>query len=95
MKRKVTVAMLYFDDLGRAEGSVLGPRPGNGAVLHECSAEADFDGLPGNELASREAIQRKLNEGAPAPVETFVGQVPKSTGRPRKHAMRTSLYRLR
>jgi len=61
--------MLHFDDLGRAEGRRLGPKPGKGAVLYHSSGEADFDGLPGNELPSREAVKRKLKEDAPAPTE--------------------------
>lgn len=61
--------MLDFDDLGRAEGRPLGPRPGKGAVIHQLSGEADFDGLPGNELPPREAVKRKLVEDAPAPPE--------------------------
>ena len=61
--------MLDFDELGRAEGTRLGPKPGKGAVLYHSSGEADFDGLPGNELPSREAVKRKLEEDAPAPPE--------------------------
>jgi hypothetical protein len=38
-------------------------------VLHYSSGEADFDGLPGDELPPREAVKRKLNEDAPAPPE--------------------------
>jgi hypothetical protein len=64
--------MLYFDDMGRAEGRHLGPKPGKGAVVHHFSGEADFDGLPGDELASREAVKRKLKEDAPAPPERCV-----------------------
>ena len=59
--------MLDFDDLGRAEGRPLGPRPGKGAVIYQLSGEADFDGLPGNELPLLEAVKRKLAEDAPAP----------------------------
>lgn len=61
--------MLEFDDLGKAEGNALGPKPGRGAVLHQLSGEADFDGLPGDELPPREAVKRKLTEDAPAPPE--------------------------
>ena len=61
--------MLYFDEIGRAEGRQLGPEPGKGAVLYHCSGEADFDGLPGDKLPLREAVKRKLNEDAPAPPE--------------------------
>lgn len=60
-------AMLDFGDIGRSEGSRTGPKPGHGAVLHHCPGEADFDGLPGDELSSREAVKRKLKEDAPAP----------------------------
>jgi hypothetical protein len=35
---------------GRSEGGERGPDPGDGAVIHESSGEADFDGLPGNVL---------------------------------------------
>jgi len=63
--------MMDFDDIGRAEGRQLGPKPGKGAVLHYSSGEADFDGLPGDELPSRELVKRKLNEDAPAPPERF------------------------
>lgn len=55
-----------IDDLGRAEGAELGPEPGKGRVVHESSGEADFDGLPGDELPSRERVKRKLAEDAPA-----------------------------
>jgi hypothetical protein len=60
--------MLDLDDLGSDEKRPLGPRPGQGAVVHHCSGEADFDGLPGDELASREAVKRKLAEDATAPL---------------------------
>jgi hypothetical protein len=63
--------MLDFDDMGRAEGRQPGPRPGKGAVVHHSSGEADFDGLPGNELPPRKAVQRKLNDDAPAPPARF------------------------
>ena len=61
--------MLVFDDFGRSETRPLGPRPGKGAVLHSCSGEADFDGLPGDKLPPRDAVKRKLKEDAPAPPE--------------------------
>lgn len=61
--------MLDFDDMGRAEGSHLGPLPGNGAVLHHSSGEADFDGLPGDKLPPQEAVKRKLDEDAPYALE--------------------------
>ena len=65
--------MLELDDLGRSEGTELGPKPGQGAVVHQCSGEADFDGLPGDELPPREAVKRKLNEDAPAPSDQSAG----------------------
>lgn len=59
------------DDMGSEEGGHLGPQPGKGAVIHHSSGEADFDGLPGDELPSREAVKRKLNEEATAPPELY------------------------
>ena len=35
---------------GRSEEGERGPDAGDGAVIHNSSGEADFDGLPGNEL---------------------------------------------
>jgi hypothetical protein len=32
---------------GRSEGGERGPDPGDGAVIHESSGEADFDGYLG------------------------------------------------
>jgi hypothetical protein len=61
--------MMKLDDLGREDLRPLGPKPGRGAVLYYSSGEADFDGLPGDELPSREAVKRKLAEDAPAPPE--------------------------
>ena len=58
-----------IDELGRDEGTDLGPELGKGKVIHDSSGEADFDGLPGDELPPREAVQRKLTEDAPAPPE--------------------------
>jgi hypothetical protein len=60
---------LGTDDMGRDEGSEPGPEPGKGAVVHHCSGEADFDGLPGDVLPPREAVKRKLNVDAAAPPE--------------------------
>jgi len=57
------------DDMGRDEGNELGPEPGKGAVVYHLPGEADFDGLPGDELPPREAVKRKLNEDATAPPE--------------------------
>jgi hypothetical protein len=33
---------------GRSEEGERGPEPGDGAVIHDSSGEADFDGLPGD-----------------------------------------------
>lgn len=38
------------DPMGADEGEQRGPEPGKGAVVHHSSGEADFDGLPGDEL---------------------------------------------
>ena len=35
---------------GRSSGDSRGPEPGDGAVIHHSSGEADFDGLPGDVL---------------------------------------------
>jgi hypothetical protein len=59
--------LLALDDMGRAEGTRVGPWPGKGALLHQCSGEADFDGLPGDQLLPFEGIKRKLTQDAPAP----------------------------
>ena len=61
--------MLDLNDIGRAEGRHPGPKPGQGAVLHHSPGEADFDGLPGDVLPTREAVKRKLKEDALAPSE--------------------------
>jgi uncharacterized membrane protein YuzA (DUF378 family) len=34
--------------LGDSSGDERGPKPGDGAVIHHSSGEADFDGSPGN-----------------------------------------------
>jgi hypothetical protein len=36
--------------VGLSSGGERGPEPGDGAVIHHSSGEADFDGLPGDEL---------------------------------------------
>lgn len=35
---------------GRDAGEERGPAPGDGAVIHSSTGEADFDGLPGDVL---------------------------------------------
>jgi hypothetical protein len=55
------------DEMGRDEGDKLGPEPGKGAVVHDFSGEADFDGLPGDELPTRERVKKKLAEEAVTP----------------------------
>ena len=42
--------MPELDKLGRSEGPMVGPKPGDGAVIHHSSGEEDFDGLPGDAL---------------------------------------------
>ena len=37
-----------FGGVGRSSGDERGPAPGDGAVVHHSSGEADFDGLPGD-----------------------------------------------
>jgi hypothetical protein len=59
--------MPAVDDMGRDEGKLLGPEPGKGAAIHQSSGEADFDGLPGDELPPRESVKRQLGEDQPAP----------------------------
>ncbi len=44
------------DELGRSEGDERGPEPGQGAVIHESSGEADFDGLPGDVLPPKKDV---------------------------------------
>jgi hypothetical protein len=34
--------------MGRSSGEEEGPEPGDGAVIHNSSGEADFDGSPGD-----------------------------------------------
>jgi hypothetical protein len=63
--------MLYPDAMGRSEGTHPGPKPGEGAVVTHSSGEADFDGLPGDQLPSLECVQRKLQEDAPTPPQKF------------------------
>jgi hypothetical protein len=40
-------------DVGHSEGKEPGPEPGDGAVVHHSSGNADFDGLPGDVLPPR------------------------------------------
>jgi hypothetical protein len=68
---------LDLDELGRDEGNELSHKPGKGAVVHRCAAEADFDGLPGDEspprqaVKPREPVKRKRKEVATAPPERY------------------------
>ena len=52
------------DEMGRDEGRVIGPEPGKGADVHELSGEADFDGLPGDELPPRKQTETKADRKA-------------------------------
>lgn len=52
----ITVIVIFNDKLltrilgrlGHSSGGERGPNPGEGAVIHHSSGEADFDGSPGN-----------------------------------------------
>jgi hypothetical protein len=46
----IAIALLTHRWNGRSSGKERGPEPGDGAVIHHSSGEADFDGLPGNVL---------------------------------------------
>ena len=50
--------MAAIDEMGRDEGDERGPEAGKGAVIHESSGEADFDGLAGDTLPPRKDEQR-------------------------------------
>ncbi|HEY7166539.1 MAG TPA: hypothetical protein VIB79_18345 [Candidatus Binatia bacterium] len=47
MKTFRHVLARIFGQLGRNEGAEQGPEPGDGAVIHHSSGEADFDGSDG------------------------------------------------
>jgi uncharacterized membrane protein YuzA (DUF378 family) len=49
-----------LDRTGRSSGDERGPEPGDGAVIHHSSGEADFDGLPGNVPPPIKAAERDL-----------------------------------
>jgi hypothetical protein len=55
------------DDMGRDEGDERGPEAGKGAVVHDQSGEADFDGLAGDQLPPQKAVKKKLDEERHAP----------------------------
>jgi hypothetical protein len=50
----ITIVALFndgtriLDRTGRSSADERGPEPGDGAVIHHSSGEADFDGLPGD-----------------------------------------------
>jgi uncharacterized membrane protein YuzA (DUF378 family) len=46
--------------LGHSSGGERGPNPGDGAVIHHSSGEADFDGSPGNALPPNKDANRDL-----------------------------------
>jgi hypothetical protein len=43
--------------LGRSSGAEEGPKPGEGAVIHNSSGEADFDGQVGNAPPIKDAAR--------------------------------------
>jgi hypothetical protein len=49
----------FFHDLRADDGEQRGPAPGEGAVVHDSSGNADFDGLPGDELPARKTQPEK------------------------------------
>ena len=51
------------NEMGRSEGNERGPKPGDGAVVHQNSGEADFDGLPGDVLPPK----KDAKDDEPAP----------------------------
>ena len=54
----VRTMQMLTDPMGRSESKMQGPLPGDGAVVHECSGEADFDGLPGDALPPRKDAEK-------------------------------------
>ena len=38
----------FLGRIGVSSGEERGPKPGQGAVIHHSSGEADFDGFPGD-----------------------------------------------
>jgi uncharacterized membrane protein YuzA (DUF378 family) len=64
----ISIAAIFSNDLltrflgriGRSSGDERGPEPGDGAVIHHSSGEADFDGLPGNVPPPTKDVNRDL-----------------------------------
>jgi hypothetical protein len=50
--------IMELHDIGGSEGNDLGPKPGDGGVIHHNSGEADFDGLPGDVLPPRKVPEK-------------------------------------
>jgi hypothetical protein len=50
----------FLGRAGRSSGDNRGPEPGDGAVIHHSSGEADFDGLSGDELPPVKDSKRDL-----------------------------------
>jgi uncharacterized membrane protein YuzA (DUF378 family) len=46
--------------VGHSSGETRGPRPGEGAVIHHSSGEADFDGTPGEAQSVIKDVNRDL-----------------------------------
>jgi hypothetical protein len=54
------IIMRFLGRMGRSEGGERGPEPGDGAVIHHSSGEADFDGSDGNAARPAESSNRNL-----------------------------------
>ena len=50
----------WLGRMGRSEAGEAGPDPGDGAVIHHCSGEADFDGSDGKDLPRTNDSNRDL-----------------------------------
>ena len=50
--------MAVIDKMGSDEGNERGPEPGKGAVIHDSTGEADFDGLPSDALPPKKDDER-------------------------------------
>jgi uncharacterized membrane protein YuzA (DUF378 family) len=64
----IAIAVIVLNDVltrtlgrvGHSSGETRGPRPGEGAVIHHSSGEADFDGTPGEAQPAIKDVNRDL-----------------------------------